>query len=184
MKTLFSREGLTKLKASLMDKKSRLLLGLGICGMLLIALSGLMPEKETVAPAVSEEQATATYARTLELQLEEFISGIQGAGKTQVLVTLENSGETSYLKAENADRTEGGEETVRSSLTQEYVLVDGENGRSAVTVSVAEPQIRGVAVLCQGGGDIQVQSRVMETVTTLLGISAARVSISQMAEGS
>jgi len=157
--------------------------------MLLILLSSLIPGKEREKPRSEEpvpaQQTAAAYAASLEEELSAFIGGIQGAGRTKVLVTLENNGETRYLKAENSDQAKGGEasgQNSRDSWTEEYVLVDGQDGRKTVAVSVSEPQIRGVAVLCQGGDQPAVQARVLETVTTLLDISSARVSISRLAD--
>lgn len=180
------KERVKALFAGLSDKKSRLLMILGIGGMLLILLSSLIPEKsqdEAVSTEpVPAQQTAAAYTAALEEQLSSFISQIEGAGRTKVLVTLENNGETRYLKAENSDQTKGGEESGRDSWTEEYVLVDGQDGRKTVAVSVEEPVIRGVAVICQGGDQTAVQARVLETVTTLLDISSARVSISKLAD--
>lgn len=175
-----------------LDKKSRLLMLLGIGGMVLILLSSLIPGKKTeTSPlpetaaawqAASAQQTAAAYAAGLESELADFISKIEGAGETQVLVMLENNGETRYLRAENSDRTKGGEASGRDSYAEEYVLVDGADGRRTVAVSVSEPEIRGVAVICRGGDQPAVQARILEAVTTLLDISSARVSISRLAE--
>lgn len=178
------KERITALLAGLKEKKSRLLVLLGIAGMVLILLSSLIPEKRERAtePAASPaQQSAAAYAEALEQQLASFISSIDGAGETRVMVMLENNGESRYLKADTTDRADGG--ASRDSRTEEYVLVDGGDGREAVMVSVSEPEIRGVAVICRGGDKAAVQARILETVTTLLDISSARVSISRMADG-
>jgi stage III sporulation protein AG len=39
------------------------------------------------------------------------------------------------------------------------------------------PRVRGAAVVCEGGGDIHVKQKVVETVSKVLGISTARVSV-------
>jgi len=43
--------------------------------------------------------------------------------------------------------------------------------------SGAMPRVRGAAVVCEGGGDIHVKQKVVETVSKVLGISTARVSV-------
>jgi stage III sporulation protein AG len=183
--TRMDKERWKTLWKGLGDKKSRLLMALGIGGMLLILLSSLVPGKKEQAaplPETAAQQTAAAYAAGLESELAAFISKIEGAGETKVLVMLENNGETRYLRAENSDRTKGGEASGRDSYAEEYVLVDGADGRRTVAVSVSEPEIRGVAVICRGGDQPAVQARILETVTTLLDISSARVSISRLAE--
>jgi len=39
------------------------------------------------------------------------------------------------------------------------------------------PKVRGAAVVCEGGGDIHIRQKVTETVSKVLGISTARVSV-------
>ena len=39
------------------------------------------------------------------------------------------------------------------------------------------PKVRGVAVVCEGGADVFVKQKVIETVSRVLGISTARVSV-------
>ena len=45
--------------------------------------------------------------------------------------------------------------------------------------SVNEPIIKGVLVVCDGAEDPKVYSEVLTSVTTLLGISSARVHITK-----
>ena len=182
--TTMDKDKIRAFFTGLSDKKSRLLLFLGIGGMFLILLSSLIPDKEEPA-SVSEnisQQSAAAYAETLSEQLTSFIGAIEGAGETRVLVTLENNGESRYLRAENIDQTKEVEGTGKENRAEEYVLVDDENGRSAVLISFNEPEIRGVAVICEGGDIPAVQARVTDIVTALLHISSARVSVSKMAK--
>ncbi|MCL1823156.1 MAG: hypothetical protein FWG44_03040 [Oscillospiraceae bacterium] len=39
------------------------------------------------------------------------------------------------------------------------------------------PKVRGVAVVCDGGGDVFIKQKVVETVSKVLGISTARVCV-------
>lgn len=171
---------LKRLLSGFTDKKSKLLLLVGVIGMLLIFLSGLIPEKEDrLSESAEQPFSAAAYVESLSDRLASFISSIEGAGETKVLIMLENGGEDHYLKAESADRMTGPENET-SAYSEEYVLTDGKDGRSAVLVSSFEPEIRGVAVICEGGDDAAVRTRVTDAVTTLFRISSARVSVSKM----
>ena len=116
------------------QNRARLALVLGCIAMALILLSELFPAKAPAAPqAVSPEEGT--YKTQLEQQLTELIEQVQGAGKTTVMLTLE---QTVYL-----------------------------------------PTICGVAVVCEGGGDVRVASRITELVGALLDVPSNRVCVEQ-----
>ena len=76
------------------------------------------------------------------------IGQIEGAGKTTVLVTLQNDWETLYVSEEKTDRDStrqsSGEGIVSERQTKEesYVLVDGTNGRSALVRTRMEPVVK------------------------------------------
>ena len=140
------------------QNRARLALVLGCIAMALILLSELFPAKAPAAPqAVSPEEGT--YKTQLEQQLTELIEQVQGAGKTTVMLTLES-----------------GEETVYAQTQQTHVLLDD---GTALEQTVYLPTICGVAVVCEGGGDVRVASRITELVGALLDVPSNRVCVEQ-----
>ena len=89
------------------------------------------------------------YAEQTEDRLLEIISHIEGVGEAEIYLTMDNSGENVYQK--NSDRK---------------------------TVSI-EPRVRGVVIVCDGGNDPLVASRVLEAVTKSLSISSDKVCITK-----
>ncbi|WP_407383986.1 hypothetical protein [Ruminococcus sp.] len=89
------------------------------------------------------------YAARTEEKLLEIVSQISGVGKVRIFLTMDNSGENVYLK--NTDTK---------------------------TVSI-EPKVRGVVVVCDGGDDPLVVSRVLDAVTKALNISSDKVCITK-----
>lgn len=89
------------------------------------------------------------YASRIESRLLEIVSNISGVGEAKIFLTMDNSGENVYLK--NTDTK---------------------------TVSI-EPQVRGVVVVCEGGDDPMVVSRVLDAVTKALHISSDKVCITK-----
>jgi len=170
---------LKRLLSAFGNQKSRILLFLGVSGILLIFLSSLPEREKTASDNISETPSSSAYTDDLSSRLEDFISSIEGAGEAKVLITLENSGEDRYLKAENIDRVVGSD-SEKAARSEEYVLTDGEDGKTAVLVSSFEPEIRGVAVVCEGGDDAAVRARITDAVAILFHISSARVSVSKM----
>lgn len=89
------------------------------------------------------------YCNTMQENLESTLEKIEGVGSASVLLTIENSVECVYL--EN-----------NTTKTKEI-----------------EPVIRGVVVVCQGGGSPVVVERVTSAVTKALNISTAKVCVTK-----
>ena len=138
---------------------------------------------------MGEQRITAADHITFTIEQGEFtiIVGPSGAGKTTVLITLESGWETLYVREEKTDqdsaRPSSGEGMVSERLLREesYVLVDGSGGRSALVRTRMEPVVRGVVVVCEGGDDPLTVTRILEAVTTALGVSSAKVCITKCA---
>lgn len=161
-------EGTTFDFRALLEKqnRTRLAVVLGGAAMLLLLLSELLPAKPTEIPAASASQASA-YREQLETQLQDLIGQIDGAGATTVMVTLETGEETVYATDTQSGQTQSQETHV--------LLDDG----TALAQTVYYPQVCGVAVVCDGGGDVRVAARITELVRALLDISSTRICVEQ-----
>ena len=118
---------------------------------------------------MGEVEIKAVDEISFEISKGEFvvIVGPSGAGKTTVMVTLETGEEAIY-----ALDTQSGE--MQSQQTH-VLLEDG----SALTETVCLPQVCGVSVLCEGGGDIRVAARITELVSALLDLPSNRICVEQ-----
>ena len=96
-----------------------------------------------------EQEQAEAYAAHTEDRLLEIVSQISGVGDVKIFLTMDNSGENVYLK--NTDTK---------------------------TVSI-EPKVRGVVVVCDGGDDPMVVSRVLDAITKALNISSDKVCITK-----
>lgn len=138
----------------------------GVLALFLLFVSELFPA-ETSSEAVTTGLTAEEYGADLEAQLEELISQMSGAGKTSVMITLETGEEAIY-----ALDTQSGE--LQSQQTH-VLLADG----TALTETVYRPQVRGVAVLCEGGGDVRVAARITDLVSALLDLPSNRICVEQ-----
>ena len=71
--------------------------------------------------------------------------------------------------------------TDKNTLEQDVTVIDGKDGKQALVVTELEPTVKGVVVVCEGGGDIKVVENLTNAVTTALNISSTRVSVIQSA---
>ena len=101
----------------------------------------------------------------METQLTELIEQLDGAGKTVVMVTLESGEETIYAVDTQSGQMQNQETHV--------LLEDG----SALEETTYLPAVCGVAVVCDGGGDVRVAARITELVRALLDLSANRICV-------
>lgn len=153
------------------DKRLLIIVVIGFVGIILLAASELKP-KEKEKPAETEKTADASqYEISLETRLAELISSIDGAGRTNVMITLDSGDENVY-----ATEDKGGEKNYERS----YVVVKQDGDENGILLKVAEPEIRGVAVVCEGAGSAEVRQEIINTVTAVLNIGTNRVNISKM----
>lgn len=162
---------LKKLKES--GKSPLILMALGFAGILLIFCSQMF-SGEPSEPEAEETDSSEyiVYSRELQKQLEDFVSSIEGAGNAKVMLSFYDDGESFYLKEET---------TGSDSSKEEYVITDGKNGKSAVITSRRFPQVKGVAILCEGGDNVLLKAKVVEAVAVALGISYNNVYVSKIA---
>ena len=151
--------------AGLLQKQSRTQLAiiLGVAAMLLILFSELFstPAKPAASAGSSAAVSETVYREQLETQLKELIEQLDGAGKTVVMVTLESGEETIYAVDTQSGQMQNQETHV--------LLEDGS----------ALEETCGVAVVCEGGGDVRVAARITELVRALLDLSANRICVEQ-----
>lgn len=150
----------------------------GVLGVFLLIAGGLPfgdsgDASQTAAASPTAQQRSEAYARQLEETLTELIGSIEGAGRTRVAVTLDASAETVYA----LDETDGGENGQRQL---EHILVDTGEGQDALVEMTWEPVIRGIAVVCEGAGDVTVNAQITQAVSVLTGVSTNRISIAKM----
>lgn len=162
-------------------KGVKVALALGLGGMLLILLSEWIPfggETKQEVSVVTAEQ----YCEAVERRLGDLLEDMDGVGTCRVYVTLESSVEYVYAteQKENADTNKNGEQISEKADTQEkIVLIKGENGETGLLLTELQPQVKGVVVVCDGGGNAAVTERVKAVVTTALNISARRVCVTK-----
>ncbi len=170
-------------KATRLSKKmlaAVIILVIGVAALLLSEFDGSEKSAQVQATTTVKSVSTDDYISDLENRLISIISAIDGAGETRVMVTLESGNEEIYLHDYNYGENNASDGRNSVERKDEYVIVDGENGEEGIIVKIAQPKIRGVAVVCQGADSDIVKQQIINTVTALLDISSAEVSVAKM----
>ncbi|MBQ0097765.1 MAG: hypothetical protein KBS62_02345 [Oscillospiraceae bacterium] len=100
----------------------------------------------------SKNITSEEYCEVIENKLLQVVSQIDGVGEAKIFLTMDNGGENVYL-----------------------------NNSDTKTKSI-EPTVRGVVVVCDGGDDANVVSRVLSAVTKSLDISSNKVCVTKLSK--
>ena len=161
------------------DKKSAVLLIIGSAGVIILVLTQLLPfgraSPEKSDTDADENLSPAVYEQNLEKRLAKLISDIDGAGEVSVMLTLESTDENVYAKEE---KNQSGEKS--STSESKYIVVKSDGDESGMLLKVSQPQVRGVAVVCSGADSAVVRREIINAVSSVLGISSSRVSVTAM----
>lgn len=153
--------------------RQRLLIWAGVAGILLIALSEWLPHRPA-APSSGPETVTADEVeRAMEKRISALLGNVEGVGSCQVMVTLENGGRAVYA----ADTALSSSGDGQQSSTEEVLAVDTDTGPVGLLLTRLQPSVKGVAVVCAGGGDPAVCDRVTTVVSAAFHISPRRVAV-------
>lgn len=131
-------------------------------------------ENQALKAQVSGTALTAEgeYELLLESRLEELISSVDGAGECKVMVTLSKGEYKIFAKDSYEDEREN---------KYEYVIIDEGSGEDAgLVVNVVSPEIKGVAVVCEGGDSSVVHSEIVDMLSSVLSLKSTQISVSKM----
>ena len=164
-----------------LNKKSLSLVFLAIGAVCLLLLSELPVLSENEELSSDDTYAfSSQYTEKTEKELQKILEKIEGAGQVKVMVTLESCYENIYAKSYETENKQDAD-SVSENLKEEYVIIKkNSNNEESLIIKVYEPEIKGVAVVCEGGGNTQVKKAITETVCALFDVSSAKVSVTKM----
>ncbi len=154
--------------------KTKFLVIAGVVGVVLILLSEInFPQSKPKQDLTTNDYVS--YVNSLDKELTELISNIDGVGTCKVMITLKNTTESVYAK-----NTENSSSDSSSSQNDEYVIYSGANGDSPLLLKENFPEIEGVAIVCSGGDNVKIQEQIKKCVSALFNISSNRISVSKL----
>lgn len=162
-------------------KKSIIVIALGvICLVLLFLSEGFTDNSKKESSGGVSSFSSKEYIEIQEKKLAAILGKIDGAGEVKVMLTLESCYENVYAKGYSSKGKTDGEDN-EYEKNEEYIVVNGgSNKEECLVVKVFEPQIKGVAVVAEGGGNSTVKKAITDTVCAVYNISSVKVSVEKM----
>lgn len=173
-------EHITKYISKIRSPKSLIIAG--VIGLSLIYLSTAFSKN----PATPENtDTTAITAQEYREQLEEdickMVTNITGSKKATVVVTLESGVKYSYADVKEESVVINDQNDTKNSdtaLKEGYITVKtADGGEQALLITEQMPEVRGVAIVCEGGDNEIINQKIKSTVTAALNITSKRVYI-------
>lgn len=167
-------------------KSDKLLILLALGLLMVIIMLPDAPQEETEPENSSMEiQNGFSYEASLESRLEDILSGIQGVGEVEVMVTLKSSGEkvvqmdTDISRKTITETDSSGGNRTQQEVTQDSdtLLVGGTSSGEPYVVQEIMPQVEGVIVLADGGEKATVRSDILDAVQALFSLEAHKIKV-------
>ena len=161
-------------------RNPKVLIIIGAVGIALIFLSTI-GEGEKAESASYEDFSVEEYKENLEKDITRLVKSISGSRKVTVVITLESGINYQYadtLEEADESKNETDKNSQKNETKQDYVTVKKADGsEEAILISKQMPEIRGVAIVCQGGDNAALNEKIQNAVTSALNITSKRVYI-------
>lgn len=165
----------------------KLVIAAGIAGIALIFISSVFTgQKKTAAETdvqPCETMQTEEYREMLSEELGNMVASIEGAGRTKLMLTLDGTVKNIYASDRDIQH-KGSSQSSGDVLDNEkrscIVIRSGSGTEQALIIGQTMPAVRGVLIVCEGGGSKEVAERIKTAVSAALNISASRVCVLKM----
>ena len=166
----------------------------GLAGLLLLVIAAPVKQKEQKktqeeVTVQSQEPTEDQIRQSYEKQLESVLSQVEGVGTVQVAVAMESTGKKQVEKDSPEDTStssekgdSGTERTSQTVTTGETTVYEdtGDGGQTPYISSSTYPEIRGVIVVAQGGGNPVIVQQIQEAVMALFHVEAHEIKVLKM----
>lgn len=149
---------------------------------------GVKEDKKTEND-VEEVLEKNDYLSELETKTRKILSQVSGAGKVDIMITL-NSGSETVFAQENKKSTSETEENAPEgdsrgivSETEENSVVTIDNGdgsTSPVVIKELTAEIAGIVIVAEGGDNIIVKDSLIRAAQALFNVPANKVEVFKM----
>lgn len=125
---------------------------------------------------------------SLEKNLEEILSSINGVGNAKVFINYSESStveamynETTKESSTEETDTSGGVRTIQQTDTQKDVIYSEDSGsKTPVTQKVINPTIEGAIITAEGANNSNVKANIISAVSAATGLASHKIQVFKM----
>jgi len=140
-------------------------------------------ENTAVTQKVPDKTVMAAEEEYLAQKLRDMLQQVEGAGKVNVTVRLENSTRTEYAVntstgkkiTQEKDQSGGTRTLTEDTDTGQLVLVTRNGEQTPVLSREIAPTVAGVLVVAEGAGDPKVKAELFRAAQVALGVEPQKV---------
>ena len=147
---------------------------------LLIILFGNFSFSNSSSISVSSDESTYTnsvkYAQQMEDKLKILIAKIKGAGRVDVMLTLD-SGTSVVLASNDETKTVSNGSSSTTTVSASPIILQQNGSNMPLIVEEVIPRIKGVVIVSSGAKDVNVRLNILNAVQTLTGLTNSQIQI-------
>lgn len=148
----------------------------GMCGILLIFVSGYFTPKSTTkedSSAKTSDTAIDEYISSVTEQLKSIVMSITGEAEPQIMITAETSIKKIYAREEKQSTTGD-----QSDSENTFVVVkDSSGNQQGVIITEEQPVIKGVVVVSISASDPVTKEKILNAVMTAFNLPSNKVCV-------
>jgi len=148
-------------------EKYKYALAVVLIGMVLMMLPGHNSTQS------SQTQDESIQEDDLEQSLETILSQIQGAGRVQVLLSVQAGEENHYQT--DCDESTGSENSTQRKQT--VLVSDSQRSEAGLIRRTDPPKYLGAIIVCTGADNARVKLAIVQAVSCVTGLSANQISV-------
>lgn len=145
------------------------------------SFGGGTPEK---SPQEEPAETTLGSDGETERRMAEILSKIEGAGQVDVMLTYRKTEEKTVARDEVREESyseDGGKTSESLRVENTAILLEDRNGNTLpLILSAASPEVEGVVIVAEGGGDPVVCAALNQAAQALLDVPAHKIAVLKM----
>ncbi len=152
--------------------------------------SNSFKQEDSAKNEVLKTEQTSLSQTETEARLEELLGNIDGAGNVKVMITYKSgpekvvATETSSSEESSQENDSDGSERTSKNMSSEVKIAYSQNDISSsgepFIIKENTPEIEGIVVVAQGGGDIMVKDAISKAAQALFNVPAHKVEVLKM----
>ena len=136
----------------------------------------MIPGKEIKEVKTEDTEQVQTQEESVQMQLENILCKIKGAGKVKVMLTVSQEERTIYQTDSTCSQSDGRTD----SRTQTILVKDSARNETGLIHQRFSPIYQGAIILAEGADLTTVKLAIVEAVSDVTGLGADRISVLKM----